>query len=149
MAGNHSRQCGSVAVEFALVATLFFTALTAVANIGGLLAVAVSAADATRTAARIAAVCDPGGVEAAAAVRARLPQFDIGEPNLAVTYSPAGCSGDTCRSVRVSLHDLSYPAWIPFLPASLPLPAFDATLPVESLESVNDDGESNPVCRTA
>jgi Flp pilus assembly protein TadG len=142
------RQRGSAAVEFAMVGGVFFTVLTAVVNFGVLMAAAEAAADATRAGARIAAVCDLNTQTIASAVQARLPQLAVTPQQVSIAYLPAGCTRDTCQRVSVALTGVTYPTWIAFLPANLPLPAFRASLPTESLESQSAGGQPNPVCST-
>ncbi len=94
----------------------------------------------------MAVVCDVNDAVIKASIEARVPQLSLTNSQVSLQYFPAGCTKSTCESVQVSLTGASYAGWIPFLPASIPMPPFSTSLPRESLESVNAAGETNPVC---
>ena len=138
-------ELGSVAVEFALVAVVFVTALLAIVGFGHWLHTLEAVADATRAGARVAVVCDPGAATVRQAIQIRVPQLSLSTAHILVDYLPSGCSRSNCQSVRVSLSGAAYNPWF-LAPGAIPVPAFTTSLPRESLQSVNDEGEANPVC---
>lgn len=138
------RQRGVAAVEFALVAALFFTFLIGIMEMGRVLFYWNSAAEATRLGARIAVVCDLNDAD----IKVRMQtMLSILQPaNISIGYEPAGCTVDTCQSVTVSiLSGVSVATFIPYAPLSLTLPSFSTTLPRESMLSTFG-GRPNPVC---
>ncbi len=139
-------QQGAVAVEFALVSVLFVTLLMTILGFGHWMYTMEMVADATRMGARMAVVCNINAAAIKQRIEQRVPQLSLASSQISLQYSPSGCVKDTCQSVEVSLSGVSYSGWIPFLPASIPLPPFSTTLPRESLESVDAAGEVNPVC---
>lgn len=139
-------QRGAAAVEFALVAMLFVTLLMTIVSFGHWLYTLEMAADATRTGARIAVVCDLNDTKIRQAIQSRVPQLSLADASIAVDYFPSGCTRNSCQGVTVSLSGATYAAWIPVLPAAWTLPPFRTSLPRESLESINAAGEINPVC---
>lgn len=141
---RHSRQCGVAAVEFALVAALFFTLLIGIMEMGRVLFYWNSAAEATRLGARIAVVCDLN--DADIKVRMQRMLSILPTDKIDIGYQPDGCNVNTCQWVKVSiLADVSVATVIPFVPLALTLPPFSTTLPRESMRSTVD-GLANPVC---
>lgn len=144
-AGLH-RQRGAVAVEFALIAMAFFTLLIGITAFGHWLWTLEAANDATRTAARIAVVCDINDSAIKAAIQRRVPHLNLSNAQIALEYLPNGCNQGSCRTVRVSLSGATYSPWLAIAPGTFAIPPFTTSLPRESLESVNAAGEVNPVC---
>ena len=139
-----SRQRGVAAVEFALVAGLFFTLLLGIMEMGRILFYWNSAAEATRLGARIAVVCDLNDAD----IKIRMRRILSILPNnkISIAYQPSGCDVNSCQSVQVSiLPGVSVATYIPYAPLSLSLPSFTTTLPRESMRSTMD-GIGNPVC---
>ena len=136
-------QRGATAVEFALVSMGFITLLLGIIGFGHLLLTFEMLTDATRTGARMAAVCDVNDTTIRAAIQARVPQLSLGNAQIALQYTPAGCNRTNCQAVHVSLSGVTYVPWFP-LPAPLGQPAFATSLPRESMESTNAAGETNP-----
>lgn len=143
---RRSRQRGVAAIEFALIAALFFTLLIGIMEMGRVLFYWNSAAEATRLGARMAVVCDLNDAEIKSRMQAMLTilptsKIDIG-------YEPSGCNVNTCQSVKVSiLPNVSVATFIPYVPLTLTLPPFSTTLPRESMRSAFGDPPSpNPVC---
>jgi len=137
------KQGGAAAVEFALIAILFFSLLLGILEFGRVLFTWNSAVEATRYGARVAVVCDIGS--AAIVSRMQLIMPDIAAANVAVTYQPAGCVQDTCERVKVKVQGLSVTPMIPLLNVTLPVPSSETSLLRESLAS-SIGGNSNPVC---
>jgi hypothetical protein len=137
---------GAAAVEFALVSIVFIPLLLAIVGFGHWAYTMEMAAEATRTGARIAVVCDLNDTKIWQAVQSRVPQLSLTDAQITVEYFPAGCSKSNCQGVRVSLSGASYNSWIPFLPSVMPMPPVTSSLPRESLESTNAAGDVNPVC---
>jgi Flp pilus assembly protein TadG len=138
------RQRGVAAVEFALVAALFFTLMIGIMEMGRLLFYWNSAAEATRLGARIAVVCDLND----AAIKSRMQtMLSILPPDgISISYEPSGCNVDNCNSVTVSiLPTVPIATFIPYVPLSLTLPSFSTTLPRESMLSTIG-GQTNPAC---
>lgn len=143
-APRRERQEGAAAVEFALVAMIFFTLLLGVAEWARALFVWNAAVEATRFGARVAVVCDLDSSSIVARMAAILPGLDASQ--VVVAYEPEGCNRDTCRSVSVSVQNLSVTPLVPFVSVTLPVPPYSTRIPRESLRSSNASGERNPVC---
>ena len=132
------RSPGAVAVEFALVLVMLLTLVFAAIEFGRAMFVWNSAVDATRRGARMAAIAEKGDDER---VRAAMYLGIAGLQNATVTvdYSADGQFDDTCEGrgscafVRVRISGYTFTPLFPFLPASIPMPAFATTLPVEAL----------------
>lgn len=138
------RQRGVAAVEFALVAALFFTLLIGIMEMGRILFYWNSAAEATRLGARIAVVCDLNDADIKARMQAILSILPTA--NIDIGYEPTGCNVNTCQSVTVSiLAGVSVATFIPYVPLALTLPPFSTTLPRESMLSTLG-GLANPMC---
>jgi Flp pilus assembly protein TadG len=141
---RRSHQRGVAAIEFALVASLFFTILIGIMEMGRVFFYWNSAAEATRLGARIAVVCDLNDAEIKARMQTILSILPANK--ITIGYEPAGCTVSTCRSVTVSIGSgVSVATVIPFVPLTLTLPPFSTTLPRESMLSTVD-GQANPVC---
>ncbi|MCD6680253.1 MAG: pilus assembly protein [Burkholderiaceae bacterium] len=136
-------QRGVAAVEFALVAIVFFTLLLGVAEFGRWVYTLNAASEATRFGARVAVVCDKNDPDIKARMRTFLPQAADG--NIVISYSPTDCTVSSCQSVTVSLSGVSIGGLAWFLPSALPIPPFAHTLPRESMLSAIDS-DSNPLC---
>lgn len=140
-----SRQRGVAAVEFALIASVFFTLLLGIMEMGRVLFYWNSAAEATRLGARIAVVCDS---TSAATIKAKMQTMlsILPTDKISIDYQPVGCTVNTCESVTVSiLSGVSVATYIPYVPLSLSLPSFSTSLPRESMQPAID-GVANPVC---
>lgn len=151
---SRKRQLGAAAVEFALVAIVFFMLLIGIVEMGRVLFTWNAAVEATRYGARVAVVC--GLNDAAILSRMQKIMPALTETNVSVSYSPSGCSVADCQQVSVSTQGVSVSPLIPrpSPPIDQPMqetswvltvPPFTTTLPRESmLNSI--DGHSNPVC---
>jgi Flp pilus assembly protein TadG len=137
-------QTGAAVIEFALIGLLFFILLFGVIEIGRVMFTWNAAAEATRYGARVAAVCNMNDTAIANRMRRIMP--NLANANVNVAYLPAGCNKSNCLYVRVSISNLQVTTHIPVVGGVLDVPAFTTTLPRESLESTNSDGEANPVC---
>ncbi|MBP0593737.1 pilus assembly protein [Paraburkholderia sp. LEh10] len=140
------RQKGVAALEFALVATVFFTLLIGVMEVGRVLFYWNTAAEATRIGARVAVVCDINSSQSTGnpVVRDMQQLLPILKPaNVQVTYLPSGCDATSCTSVTVAITNVPVNTMVPFVPFNLTMPPFSTTLPRESLSSV---GGTNPTC---
>jgi len=153
------QQKGLYIVEFALVAALFFVLLFAVIEFARTLFVWNTLTEATRRGARLAVVCPVGhasianvtvfNAPAAAGASPILPGLDSSDvvtDYLDQTGAVTAVFNDI-RYVRVSIvgftHTLLIPALLPGLPAmTLTAPAFETTLPRESLGAVPDGAGS-------
>ena len=132
-------QSGAAAVEFALIAIVFFTLLLGIIEFGRVLFTWNSAIEATRYGVRVAVVCDIDSTAIVSHMQQIMPA--ITAANVAVTYEPSLCSQSTCERVKVKIQGLSVTPMIPFLNVTLPVPASQTSLLRESLAST-----SNPVC---
>lgn len=135
-------QRGAAAVEFALVATAFFTLLFGCIEVGRVLWLWNAASEATRLGARLAVVCDIGDTDIATRMKSSLGLADTSLITPTITYAPAGCTRDTCRTVTVTLNAATVQTAIPFVDFSPALPPFSTTLSRESLSSTD-----NAVCQ--
>ncbi len=140
------RQQGAAAVEFAVIGSVLILLLLAIVGFAHWIFTMEMVADATRTGARMAVVCDINDTTVRTAIQNKVPQISLADAQVSIQYLPAGCSRANCQTVRVSVAGASYSPWFPAGAASFPIPPFATTLPRESLESVNTAGEANPVC---
>lgn len=137
-------QRGLAAVEFALIAAVFFTVLFGVVEMGRLLWTWNAAVEATRLGARLAVVCDIGDPDIKARMISRLPSLTTS--HITVTYlnppaAPGTCTSADCKAVEVRLSGYTHRAMIPLLPLTLSLPPFSTTLRKEFMNS-----SGNEVC---
>ncbi|WP_118178782.1 TadE/TadG family type IV pilus assembly protein [Paraburkholderia phosphatilytica] len=140
------RERGVAAVEFALVAPMFFMLLIGIMEMGRVLFYWNSAAEATRFGARVAVVCDVNASQSSTnpVVKDMQRILPVLQPsNVTVAYSPSGCDATSCVSVTVSVANINVNTLVPFVPFSVVLPSFSTTLPRESLSS---QGGTNPTC---
>lgn len=148
-------QRGAAAVEFALVAIVFFMLLIGIVEMGRVLFTWNAAAEAARYGARVAVVC---GIDSAA-ILGRMKKIMPGltADNVLVCYSnnfegavdgeacASSCGISDCKQVSVSIRNVPVTTLIPVSGATLMVPPFTTTLPRESmLNSI--DGAPNPVC---
>jgi Flp pilus assembly protein TadG len=148
------RQRGAGAVEFALVAIVFFSLLLGIVDFGRWLFTMNAASEATRLGARVAVVCDVDDNAVRDRMRAILPALT--DAQIQVNYFAsdpsnmnnwvAGCTFNTCAGVQVQLSGVTIPGIAWFLPAGLPVPSFPTSLTRESLISAID-GSANPLCQ--
>jgi Flp pilus assembly protein TadG len=152
--GSRRGARGAGVVEFALVALVFFTLLLGIADFGRWLFTMNAASEATRLGARVAVVCDIGDAAVRDRMRRILPVLT--DAQIRIDYfgvNPAdqsswvnGCNFNTCAGVTVRLTGVTIPPIAWFMPVTLPIPAFPATLTRESLLSAVD-GSPNPLCQ--
>lgn len=143
----HHYQRGVTTVEFAIVGALLFTVLFGVIEFGRALFVANALVESTRRGARVAAVCPIGdsrvarvAIIADANGRSRIAP-NLRTSNVAVSYldqagapvTNPGASFASIRYVRVRIVNFRQTMMIPFVMPEFLMPAFTATLPVESL----------------
>lgn len=139
---------GSVAVEFALIAAIFFTLLFGVIEMSRVLFYMNTAAEATRLGARLAVVCDSNDTIIRTKMQSMLPLLTTAD--IDISYEPTACASDSdtarasCRSVTVKIWPTVSIQTIPFVPLSVKLPPFSTTLPRESMDSAVN---VNPVCK--
>jgi len=153
------QQKGLYIVEFALVAALFFVLLFAVIEFARVLFVWNTLTEATRRGARLAVVCpvDHASIAnvtvfnapAAAGASSILPGLDSSDVVTDYLDQTGAVTAvfNNIRYVRVRIvgftHTLLIPALLPGLPAmTLTAPAFETTLPRESLGAVPDGAGS-------
>jgi Flp pilus assembly protein TadG len=134
------KQKGVAAVEFALIATVFFVLLIGIVEMARVLFTWNAAAEATRYGARVATVCDIND-KTAVLNRMRRIMPNLTSSNVSLGYFPAGCSRANCQQVKVAITNFQVTTYIPVVSTVLYVPPFTTTLPRESLDSTN-----NPVC---
>ncbi len=146
-------QAGAVTVEFAFAFMIFWTAMMAVFEFSRLMLTWGAASEATRVAARLAAVCDKTP-DQQAVIRRRVAglltasgQIDLGTSTdwLLITYYPAGCTAESCTFVEAKLSNLHPVMMIPGLSQAVTLPDFRINSPRESMRN-SIKGELNNVC---
>ncbi|MDO8773085.1 MAG: pilus assembly protein [Burkholderiaceae bacterium] len=131
------RQRGAAAVEFAFVVILVIFLLFGLIEFGRTLFTWNSAVDVTRRGARTAAIVAVGD-SAAVLAEMRLIMPELEADNVTIEYSidgdfpGAACVRGTCRFVRVSVNRVFRPL-VFFLPATIQMPPFSTTYPVEAL----------------
>lgn len=140
------KQQGAAAVEFAVIGSVMILLLLAIVGFAHWIFTMEMVADATRTGARMAVVCDINDTTVRAAIQSKVPQISLADAQVSIQYLPPGCSRANCQLVRVSVAGATYSPWFPAGAAAFPIPPFATSLPRESLESVNTAGEANPVC---
>ena len=144
MATKRSQQ-GTTTVEFAIVGVVFFTVLFGLIDLSRIFFELAALDESTRRGARVAAVCpvnDPY-VAQTALFAGLIPNLASG--NISVQYldangvvigAPAAAGYGTIRYVRVAIQNVQLQTFIPGLPAVISMPAFETTIPSESLGRV-------------
>lgn len=140
-----TRQQGAAAVEFALVAALFFILLFGIVEMGRVLFYWNTAVEATRLGARMAVVCSIDDESIRRRMRQLLPLL-ASDAGIRIDYPPSDCFAESC-AVTVSIGAVPVQTFIPFVPLSLSLPPFATSLTRESMQSVLG-GRSNPACQS-
>jgi hypothetical protein len=142
-------QRGASAVEFALIASLLFTLLFGIIEMGRVLFYWNTATEATRMGARLAVVCDQN---ASAVIKNKMYSMlsILRSDNITINYTDVdgvSCSdAHSCRYVTVSISGLKVITLIPLIPLNISMPPFTTTLPRESMGSTNPDDSTNPDC---
>lgn len=136
-------QRGAAAVEFALVAIVFFMLLIGIVEMGRVLFTWNAAVEATRYGARVAVVCPLNDAAILSRMQKIMPALTTA--NVSVSYVPSGCSVANCQQVSVSIVNVPVTPLIPNAAMTLMVPPFATTLPRESMLNAID-GHSNPVC---
>ncbi|MEX2124730.1 MAG: TadE family protein [Woeseia sp.] len=154
-------QSGLATVEFAIVAVVLMTVILAVIDVSRLYFSVASLNEATRRGARAAAVCpvnDPAIAQVAvfnasgetgpspivAGLQTQHIDVQYLNANGAPVVSPGGAGFENVRYVRVRINGgFQLQTFIPGLSQLVPIPAFAATLPRESL-GIPRDGEIVP-----
>lgn len=142
---NRFNQRGVAAVEFALIAAVFFTLLIGIMEFSRVLYYWNTATEATRLGARLAVVCD----QDAAAIKTKMQTMlgILNSSNISVQYIDKdgnSCDLHSCRSVTVSITGLTVSTLVPLIPLSIAMPPFSTTLPRESLSSDINPDKPNP-----
>ena len=138
------QQRGVAAVEFALIAAVFFTILLGAMEMPRLLWTWNAAGEATRLGARLAVVCDMNDPSIVTRMQQMLPALQPANVTIDYLNPPNAinsCTAATCKSVRVTLAGYTHVPIIPFVPLSIPSPPFQTTLTKEFMQSAG-----NPVC---
>ncbi len=142
---GRGKQQGTTTVEFAIVGLVFFMVLFGLIDFSRIFFGLAALDEATRRGARVAAVCpvnDPA-VAQVATFSGIIPT--LGTQHIAVEYldedgvvvgAPAGAGYGTIRYVRVRIQNFQLQTFIPGFTTVLPMPAFETTIPSESLGRV-------------
>jgi Flp pilus assembly protein TadG len=139
------RQKGTTTVEFAIVATVLFTVLFGVIEVGRALFVWNTLSEGARRGARVAAVCpvdhpsiarvaileEPLGGDVSPVVNG-LSTANVQVAYLDDTGTPTADFPEI-RYVRVSISNYQHTLMIPLVGRTITAPTFSATLPAESL----------------
>ena len=115
---------GVSAVEFAIVALLFFTLLLGIMEFGRWLFVLNGANEATRLGARLAVVCSIEDADDLTGIRARMSDMTGGgvpADRMVLDYAPAGCTVDNCRTVTARIVGAQLTPHIPFFGIPFPV----------------------------
>lgn len=112
-----SRQRGATAVEFALVLLMFLMFTLGIVDFARMLYTYNAATEATRVAARYAAVCAASGMTNHAQVLAKVQSLMpmVQSANLTLTWDPPSCDPTTCVGVRATLSNFTF-KWIAPIP---------------------------------
>lgn len=134
------RQRGVAAVEFGLIAFIFFNLLLGIVEFGRWMFTLNAANEATRLGARLAVVCS---ISSAPSIKLRMSAMagGIASENMTITYLPSGCDEDTCKTVIARIDNAIFTPVIPYLSGSFAIPSFPVSLPREYMNSTG-----NPVC---
>lgn len=129
-------QAGAAAVEFAVVAAVFFMLLLGMIEMARLLWTWNAAGEATRLGARMAVVCDMNDPAIKTRMRAMLAALE--PEHITLTYLPNGCTDANCQTVRVTLAGYTHQPIIPFVPLDIAIPPFQTSLPREFMQSAGN-----------
>ena len=145
---RQQRQEGVAAVEFALIAAIFFTAFFGATELARLVYVFNTTVEATRAGARIAVVCDNSNATVAT-IRSRIKTLVpmLTDPEITVSYLPNNsCNADCTWATVKIVSTTQIQTFIPLVPLSLTLPSAATTLPRESMATTLGGG-TNPMCQ--
>ena len=139
------KQHGTTAVEFAIVGLVFFMVVFGLIDLSRIYWDLAALDEATRRGARVAAVCpvnDPA-VTQVALFNGLVPT--LGPEHIALEYldedglvvgAPAGAGYGSIRYVRVRIQNFQLQTFVPGITAVVQMPAFETTIPSESLGRV-------------
>lgn len=128
---GRGRQRGVAAVEFAIVAIVFFVLIFAIVDFGRWLFAMNAAAEATRLGARLAVVCNIDSATPKNCMRKMLP--GLTDAQVAISYAPAGCTTATCASASVQINGMTIDRVFPVPDFTMPIGSFPTRLTRESL----------------
>ncbi len=142
---NRPKQQGTTTVEFAIVGLVFFMVMFGLIDMSRIFFSLAALDESTRRGARVAAVCpvnDPQ-VTQVALFNGLVPS--LGPQNIALEYldedgavvaAPGGAGYGSIRYVRVRIQNFQVQTFIPGMQTVLQMPAFETTIPSESLGRV-------------
>ncbi len=142
---NRPKQQGTTTVEFAIVGLVFFIVMFGLIDMSRIFFSLAALDESTRRGARVAAVCpvnDPA-VTQVALFNGLVPS--LGRQNIALEYldedgavvaAPGGAGYGSIRYVRVRIQNFQVQTFIPGMQTVLQMPAFETTIPSESLGRV-------------
>jgi len=142
-------QQGTTAVEFALVAFVFFGVLLGILDFGRVLYTWNAVAEATRWGVRQAVVCAPGSPSVLSRMQRIMPSLTASNVSIQ-WYDGSGavsttCDSTNCAGVAVSVSGLTVTSVAPILVgfSTLTVPGFSTYLPREIM---GQDPDSSNVC---
>ena len=150
---------GLFLVEFAIIAAALFLVLFAVIELSRIIWIWNTADEATRRGARVAAVCPidhpavpEATIFATAGSGGPSPILrGLTTANVSVAYldevGDAETSYELVKYVRVSLNNYTVTPLIPFINTTFTLPAFETTIPSESLGLIPDPDNPTAAAR--
>lgn len=142
---SRRHQQATTTVEFAIVGLVFFMVLFGLIDMSRIFFSLAALDESTRRGARVAAVCpvnDPV-VTQVALFNGLVPT--LGPQNIALEYldedgvvvgAPTGAGYGSIRYVRVRIQNFQLQTFIPGMQSVLQMPAFETTIPSESLGRV-------------
>lgn len=134
---ERARQSGAAAVEFALIAMVFFALLIGIVEFGRVLFTWNSAVEATRRGARIAVVTTPASSTIKDEMRKIMPDLQDNQIEILYIGDDALCLNNLCDYVTVSVgkpqpYSIN-PLLLPIGTVTIKIPPFTTTLTRESL----------------
>jgi len=150
-------QSGVVLLELAVSGLLFFGLVFAIIEFGRFMLTLGTAAEATRIAARLAAICTTGPTDTAAQGRVRNTviswvqtvgyKVPAAQANtwLSFDYQPSGCTSASCTSVEARINGFSANLMIPIKPLNITVPPLPARVMREPM-ATTVNGANIPAC---
>lgn len=141
---KHHAQRGVAAVEFALIAIVFFTLLLGIMEFGRWMFMMNAANEATRLGARLGVVCSVEAADNFTRIKARMSGMTGGAipaTNMVLDYVPANCTAANCTTVTARIVGARFRPVSPFFGGNYPMPQFPTSLPREYMTSAG-----NSVC---
>lgn len=150
---KHTRQHGTVLIEFTLCFLIFWMIFIGILEFGRTLLAWNTAAEATRIAARMASICTDGALPTKSVIAAKVEPLltisgqatyvgpgstasglDLAGQSawLTLTYGPTGCDANTCEFVQARLTGIQLKLQFPGMSFDLALPENRTTVVLEN-----------------